>query len=84
MDHRPQRPCPLVLSPSPQPIAKQLTEAAEDQRSEEQEMSQQEAQDGVGRGSQRPGRGQRYKDFIAENGIKSFERDRKVHHLVNL
>ncbi|WAR06688.1 CIC-like protein, partial [Mya arenaria] len=79
LDHRPQRPSPLVLSPAPQSIGKQLSETAEDQRSEEQEMSQHEAQEGAGRGSQRPGRGQRYKDFIAENGIKSFKRDRKVY-----
>jgi len=82
-DHRPQKASPLVLSPVPQPMSKHVTETAEGQGSDEQEMTQhsQEASEGSENGGkpQRSNKGQRYKDFIAENGIKPFKKDRKVY-----
>jgi hypothetical protein len=44
-----------------------------------QDGQNQEAQEVDANGKpQRPGKGKRYKDFIAENGIKPFKKDRKV------
>lgn len=72
LEHRPQKPSPLVLSPSP--VSK-----APDSSEKNLEGQNQEAQEVDGNGKpQRPGKGKRYKDFIAENGIKPFKKDRKV------
>lgn len=79
-DNRPQRPSPLVLSPAPQPTSKQVTSDNSEGKSLEEVNHPQEAPEGVDSNGkpQRPGKGQRYKEFIAVNGIKQFKKDRKV------
>ncbi|KAL4229580.1 hypothetical protein ACF0H5_012618 [Mactra antiquata] len=69
IDHRPQKPSPLVLSPSP--VSKQVNDGGGDNQ-ESIEV------DSNGK-PQRTGKGKRYKEIIAENGIKLFKKDRKVY-----
>lgn len=73
-DHRPQKPSPLILSPSP--VNKPVADGLDGQRLDGQHQEALEVD--VNGKPQRPGKGKRYKDFIAENGIKPFKKDRKV------
>ena len=72
-DHRPHKPSPLILSPMPVKLS--VPESSENQRSEG--PGQEPELDANGK-PQRQGKGKRYKDFIAENGIKPIKKDRKV------
>ena len=74
LDHRPQRPSPLILSPSPVSKPMEIPEVPKGQDGQNQEALEVDANGKP----QRPGKGKRYKDFIAENGIKPFKKDRKV------
>ena len=77
-DYQPARPSPLVLAPPPAKFSERRRSSdtmEKDQRSEEKGQDVSDS-DTESRG--RACKGKRYKEIIAENGLKSLKKERKV------
>ena len=80
LDYQPARPSPLVLAPPPAKFSerRQSSETIEkDERIEEKGQGQ-DIGDSDTESRGRACKGKRYKEIIAENGLKSIKKERKV------
>ena len=80
MDYQPARPSPLVLAPPPAKFSerRQSTDTSEKDEKTDDKGQGQDVGDSDTESRGRACKGKRYKEIIAENGLKSIKKERKV------